>query len=191
MAQYISFNKDVEVGKDTIQSAIDFKEEGKENRIKILEKHGIDINEKWSNQQKWLDALKEMSKDLSDDDMISIGKSTIKKAIIPPFSDIKNILLSLDTGYHLSYRLDGKKMFNMFNGKIKEGIGHYKLIDCDINNKIAIMECNTPQPSKFDEGLIISLIKKFDKNLEPEIELDLTKETRNNGGESCTFIITW
>lgn len=191
MAQYISFNKDVEVGINTIQSAIDFKEEGKEERIKILEKHNININNKWNNQQKWLDALKEMSNNLSDEDMISIGKLTIKKAIIPPFSDVKNILLSLDTGYHLSYRLGGKKMFNMFTGKMKEGIGHYKLIDCDNNKRKAIMECNTPQPSKFDEGLIILLMNKFDKKLKPKIELDLTKETRNDGGDSCTFIITW
>ena len=54
------------------------------------------------------------------------------------------------------------------------------------------MVCNNPCPSKFDEGIIIQIVRKFKPMGSREnIKLDLTQESRKNGGNSCTYIINW
>jgi len=191
MAQFISYIDGVEVKKNVIQSVI----QGKEDRIQLLKNNGIDLNSgKWFDLQKWLNTFKEISTTLNDDELFTLGESTIIDSILPPLLGVKDGLTSLNVGYHLSHKLDGKKMFNILKGPkgVREGIGNVKVIDFDSKNKTAIVTSDTPQPSKFEEGVISQIIKHFGpSDIEPIVKLDLTKESRNDGFESCTFLISW
>ena len=58
MAQFTAFNEDVEVNKPTVLSVINSMEMGKDTRLAILKKNGIDLDAKdWFAQQAWLNAL--------------------------------------------------------------------------------------------------------------------------------------
>ena len=57
----------------------------------------------------------------------------------------------------------------------------------------AVMVCDNPYISKIDEGVITGLLRKCkpEDSVYLEVKLDLTKETRTNGGDSCTFLLRW
>lgn len=193
MAQFIAFDQNVEVNKETIMSVVNSMEKGKETRIGILEKNGINIEKKeWYSQQSWLNAFKEIAATLGDMNLFLIGKAIVDSAKFPPIKNLEEALRSLDVAYHMNHRINGKVMFDSQTGTKKEGIGHYKLTDFNDAGKHAVMVCDNPYPSKFDEGIITQLVRKFKTTAATEsIKLDLAKETRIRGGRSCTYNITW
>ncbi|MGM0579463.1 MAG: hypothetical protein ACQETL_02210 [Bacteroidota bacterium] len=193
MAQFEAFNKKVEVNKQTVLSVVNSMEKGKDNRLSILIKHGIDPNEKeWFNQQKWLNAFKDIAENLGSMNLFLIGKAIISNAEFPPIKDLEEGLKSIDVAYHMNHRLDGETMFNNETGKLTGGIGYYKLTKFDAINKKAEMVCDNPYPSKFDEGIITQVVNKFKPiGSRPEVELDRSKEKRNDGANSDTFLISW
>ena len=160
-----------------------------------MKKNGIDLNSgKWFDLQKWLNAFKEISITLDDKELFMLGESTIKDSLLPPLMGVKDGLTSLNVGYHLNHKLNGKKMFNIMKGPkgIKEGIGNVNIINFNSKNRTAIVTSNTPHPSKFEEGVLTQIIRQFNSDdTEPIVKLDLTKESRNNGAESCTYLISW
>ncbi|NOU16972.1 MAG: hypothetical protein HOO91_05375 [Bacteroidales bacterium] len=193
MAQFVAFDQNVEVNKVTIMSVVNSMEKGKETRISILEKNGISIEKKeWYSQQSWLNAFKEIANTLGDMNLFLIGKAIIDSAKFPPINNLEEALRSLDIAYHMNHRLNGKVMFDSQTGTKTEGIGHYRLTDFNAAGKHAVMVCDNPYPSKFDEGIITQLVRKFKTTAATEsIKLNLTKETRIKGGHSCTYNITW
>ncbi|NVO11909.1 MAG: hypothetical protein HXX16_18270 [Bacteroidales bacterium] len=193
MAQFVAFDQNVEVNKITIMSVVNSMEKGKETRIGILEKNGINVEKKeWYPQQNWLNAFKEIASTLGDMNLFLIGKAIIDSAKFPPINNLEEALRSLDIAYHMNHRLNGKVMFDSQTGNKMEGIGHYKLKEYNAAGKRAIMVCDNPYPSKFDEGIITQLVRKFKETASTEsIKLDLTKETRIKGGHSCTYNIAW
>lgn len=77
--------------------------------------------------------------------------------------------------------------------KITEGIGHYQLTEFNKENRHTPMVCNTPYPSKFDEGVITQIVRNFRPtgSIIQQVELDTSQESRKNGAESCTYSINW
>lgn len=194
MAQFVAINKNVEVNGETVLSFINSMESGKDKRLAILEKYNIAPEPgKWYLQQGWLDAFKEVSRTTGEMNLFLIGKAIIEHAKFPPIKDLEEGLRLIDVAYHMNHRLNGRVMFDGSTGKMAEGIGHYKLEKYDSENKHAIMVCNNPYPSKFDEGIIAQMCRKFKPadSLRESVKLDATKETRKKGGDSCTFIIEW
>ena len=193
MAEFIAINKNVEVNKQTVLSVVNSMDKGKETRLSILVDNGINPEEKeWFNQQKWLNAFKDIAVKLGDMNLFLIGKAIIDNAEFPPIKDLKEALMSIDVAYHMNHRLDSTIMFDSNTGKITEGIGHYKLAEFNEKERKAIMICNNPYPSKFDEGIITQLVRKYRPKMAREtIQLDKSKETRKTGSDSCTYIITW
>lgn len=191
MAQFISFVNGVEVNKQTIESVVNAMENGKENRIQILKDNGIHLESRtWFSQQSWLDSFKVMSKQLGDMNLFLIGKAIIDSAKFPPMKNLEEALNSIDIAYHMNHRLNGKVMFE--EGRKMKGIGNYTLTEFNEKDKTAVMVCNNPYPSKFDEGIITQIVRKFKPyGSNPKVRLDGSKESRVNGAESCTFIITW
>ncbi len=193
MAQFIAQNSNVEVNKQTVLSIVNSMEKSKDVRLDILIRNGINPEEKeWFNQQKWLNAFKDISDKLGQMNLFLIGKAIIDNAQFPPINNLEEGLRSIDVAYHMNHRINGKPMFDPTNGKMTEGIGHYKLTEYNEKNRMAVMVCNNPYPSKFDEGIIVQVVRKFKPMGSREsVTLDITKETRTQGGESCTFIIKW
>ena len=193
MAQFVAINENVEVNKQTVLSFVNSMEKSKDVRLEILKNNGINPDEKeWFNQQKWLNAFKEITDKFGEMNLFLIGKAIIDSAKFPPINDLEEGLKSIDIAYHMNHRIDGKIMFDQKTGKLLEGIGHYKLVEYNENEKTAIMICNNPYPSKFDEGIITQIVRKFKRSGSQEsVKLDTSKESRKFGADSCTYIITW
>ncbi|HTJ50370.1 MAG TPA: hypothetical protein VL443_13010 [Cyclobacteriaceae bacterium] len=182
MAQFIPFQEGVEVNGQTVLAIVNALEAGKVTRFKILSKHGIVDPQPldWYSQKLWLDAFREISETFGVHTLFAIGEAIPQNAIFPPeINDLKKALESIDIAYHLNHR----------GGEI----GHYTLTSFEENKKLAIMVCNNPYPSEFDRGIITTMVKKFVPrgSLIYDVQLDRTKETRLDGAESCTYIITW
>lgn len=168
----------------------------KESRLAILKNHGLEYEEnpdKFYDLQKFLNAFEEVKNQFGEMNVFLIGKSVIDNAQFPPINSLKQALESLDIAYHMNHRKGGQMMFNPQTGQMLEGIGHLKLAKYDEANKVAEMVCHTPYPSKFEEGLIVQIVRKFkpEGSIRTKVELDETKETRRKGAETCTFKISW
>lgn len=198
MAQYQSFEEDILVGGNNTsliglglssQSSISTTQ-----REAIIQKHQLDMRTgAWNKLQSVLDAFKDISELIGDNNLITIGKMTVENATFPPMEGLEMALKSIDVGYHMNHQKDGEAMFNPETGEMTEGIGHYKLESYDYSGKSAVMVCHTPYPSKFEEGLILHMARKFKPtgSIRQRVVLDPNKETRLLGGETCTFNITW
>ncbi len=193
MAQFIAINERVEVHADTVMAVVNSMKTGKETRVKILNAHSIYPEKKeWFSQQNWLNAFKEVFQLLGGMNLFMIGKAVISTAQFPPMRNLHEALQSLDVAYHMNHRVNGQVMFDHTTGSMTEGIGHYHLTEFNAAGKRAVMVCNNPYPSKFDEGIITQLVRKFKPlGARESIKLDTTKETRLEGGDSCTYQITW
>jgi hypothetical protein len=182
MAQFVPFQKGVEVNGQTVLAIVNALDAGRATRFRILKKHGIldpHPNE-WYSQQAWLDAFREISEELGAHTLFAIGEAIPENAIFPPeINDLPKALSSIDIAYHLNHR----------GGEI----GHYTLIDFNSENCTAIMVCNNPYPSDFDRGIISTMVRKFvpSTSFIYDVQLDSSKETRLKGADSCTYIITW
>lgn len=194
MAEFVAFNADVEVNGQTIYAFVNCMERGKDKRLAILEKHGIALNPNdWYNQQKWLNAFKEVAESVGEMNLFLIGSAIIENAQFPPIKNMEEGLGVIDVAYHMNHRLNETVMFNPENGQMLEGIGHYSLLSYNAAEKTAVMVCNNPYPSKFDEGIISAVCNKF-KPADVQkisVKVDISKERRTKGGESCTYIISW
>jgi len=193
MTQFIAIINNVEVNRNTVLAFVNSMESGKDIRLDFLLKNGIDPEkENWIDQQKWLNAFKDIATNLGEMNLFLIGKAIIDNATFPPVKDLKEGLKSIDIAYHINHRLNGQTMFDPIEEKMIEGIGHYTLTEYDPDKKKAIMVCDNPYPSKFDEGIITQIVRKFKPaGAHETIKLDTSKESRKNGAESCTFLISW
>lgn len=182
MAQFVSFQKGVEVSGEAVLAVVNALDAGKATRMKILEKHGIADPHPggWYSQQLWLDAFREISEIFGVHTLFAIGEAIPENAVFPPEVDgLKKSLASIDLAYHLNHR----------GGEI----GHYSLVEFDEAKRSAVMVCNNPYPSEFDRGIITTMTRKFvpQNSMIYDVQLDPSKETRLRGGNSCTYLITW
>src|SRR5687767_6547494 len=97
MAQFIAFNPAVEVDGGTVLSFVNSMKTGQEKRQNILNRHGIFAEAgSWTNQQKWLDAFKEIASSVGDLNLFLIGTAIIDNAQFPPISNLEEGLRLLD-----------------------------------------------------------------------------------------------
>ena len=193
MAQFKAFSNEVEVNHQTVMAFINSMPQGQNKRREILEKHGIVLDTKeWYNQQKWLDAFKEVAEKYGEMNLFLIGKAIIENADFPPMNSIGDALNAIDVAYHMNHRINGKIMFDSETGEKLKGIGNYKLSYYNEKEQRAIMVCDNPYPSKFDEGIITQIVRNFQTySFKCKILLDTTKETRKDGANTCTYNISW
>jgi len=182
MAQFVPFQEGVEVYGQTVLAIVNALEAGRTTRSKILDKHGLsDVQlTAWYSQRLLLDAFKEIAETFGMHTLFAIGEAVPENAIFPPEIDnLEKALQLMDYGYHLNHR--------------GGDIGHYTLTHFDPATHTAVMFCNNPYPSEFDRGLITTMVKKFvpATSLIFDVQRDVTKETRLQGADSCTYNITW
>lgn len=192
MAEYKTFESGIEAGGNELP-IVALGTLSKQRKKEIIDKYGLNTEEgAWNDLQSLLDAMKEIAESIGEMNLFMIGKELMEGAKFPPMDGLESALKSIDIAYHMNHRKNGKPMFDPNTGQMTEGIGHYDLVRFDEENKEAMLVCHTPYPSKFEEGLIVQVARKF----KPEgsflkVQLDTTKETRREGGERCTFKITW
>lgn len=181
MAQFIAFDDHVEVNGRTILSVINAMEFGREMRLEILKEHGIDPDpEKWYHQQMWLNVFKSIYHHVGEKTLFMIGRAIPNNAAFPnDIKDLRSALESIDTAYHMNHR----------GGEI----GYYRLMAFDAKQRRAVMECRNPYPSEFDRGIITTMLRIYKPKsyILGACILDQSKETRREGGESCSYLINW
>ena len=193
MAEYKVFESNIEAGGNELP-IVALGTLGQMRKKEIIEKYGLKTNEgAWNDLQSLLSAMKEVAESVGEMNLFLIGKEVVDATAFPPMDSLESALRSIDIAYHMNHRKNGKVMFDPDTGTMTEGIGHYELKSFDAIGRKAEMVCKTPYPSKFEEGLIVQIVRKFKPkgSLLPRVELDTTKETRRDGGESCTFKISW
>lgn len=196
--QFIAFESGIEVNGQTVYSIVDalgsFKKLAHEillpSGIGNMTKNGYEIKmDEWYSQTSWLRAFEMIAKEIGEATLKRIGTKIPENAKFPPWvKDIDSAIKSIDIAYHMNHRKNGTIMFDPDTGKMLEGIGHYGYERIENENKI-ISKCKNPYPDSFDLGIITAMAKRFE--LKANIYHDDSKECRKNGGESCTYIITW
>ncbi len=182
MAQFIPFQPGVEVKGQSLLSIVNAIEFGKEVRLAILKKHGIEnpVPDGWYSQEKMMNAFKEIADQIGNNTLFAIGKSILENVVFPPqIDDLEKALHSIDMAYQMHHR--------------GGDTGCYKLVKFDSKKREAIMECKNPYPSEFDRGIISAVLRRFKPkdSFKYDVVLDLMKETRLKGAYSCTYWITW
>ncbi len=182
MAHYIPFEKGVEVKGEAVLSIINALVTGQARRIEILARNGITNLQPgtWYSQENYLNGYKEIGEVMGSATLFMIGSAIPQNAIFPPDIDnLEKALNAIDIAYNMNHR----------NGDI----GYYKVQSFDNENKTAVMECKNPYHSIFDRGLILAMVTRFGpaNSKKKDVVLDKTKETRMNGGDSCTYNIYW
>ena len=179
MAQYIGFDPHVEVNGQTVLTIIEGMAMVKSLAVQILKENGLSNIEKdhWYSQQNWLNVYKTIGQKLGPSTLYQIGTKIPENANFPPDIDtLHKALTSIDIAYHFNHR----------GGEI----GHYTLSSFGKNE--AIMICENPYPCDFDRGLISAMVHRFvGAGNSCIVTHSLQGECRKNGGESCTYTISY
>lgn len=191
MAQFVSFNPEVEVTGAAVLAVVDGMGEFRNMAERILVQHGIrnPQPDAWYSQQAWLNAFKTISEKIGPRTLFAIGKKMLEAVAWPDWiNSLETGMTSIDLNYHMCHRLNGALMLNEQTGEMTPGIGHYAYKGLTSESS-AVMVCTNPYPSEFDRGIIIAMGRRFKPGL--NVRLDTTQPTRTQGADSCTYIIEW
>ena len=181
MASFKAIDPGVEVSGTSILSFLYAIEFGREMRAEILSEHDIEPTEdSWHNQQRYLDALKQIAENVGEKTMFLMGKAVPESATFPrEIQGVEAALNSINVAYQMNHRGDD--------------IGYYKLVEFDADMHRAVMECKNPYPSEFDRGILTTMVRKFtaEKANAVDVVLDTTKPSRREGGDTCWYVIGW
>ena len=194
MAQFVAFNKDVEVNGETVLSIVDGMGVYRDKAMKFLAGNGIHNPElgKWYSQQQWLNAFKSISESTGGYTLFNIGKKIPENAQFPKEIDtIEKALSAIDVAYHMNHRAHGSVLFNPKTGAMQEGIGHYGFEK--LKDKTIKMVCDNPYPCDFDRGIIEAMAQKFKPgdSIIIMVKHDDTQPCRKKGADSCTYVVSW
>lgn len=177
MAQFIAFEKGVEVNGQTIIAMIEGMEHSREKAIEILDNYGIKNPQKdeWYSQQSWLNAFKKIALNVGAYALYCIGVKIPENAEFPPGIDsLEKALESINVAYQMNHR-GGEIGYYKFQ-KAKNGSMHFI--------------CNTPYHCEFDRGIIEGVARKYaegGKHL--VVKHDDHLHCRELGDDSCTYHI--
>ena len=147
------------------------------------------IPEEWYLLEDKIKILQKVLEYVGPTTLKAVGQKIPENAIFPPdIDDIHKAISSINIAYHMNHRKAGEIMYNKVTGTITEGIGYYGYQAVEGEKKI-ISVCENPNISEYDEGILTAMARRFESSV--KVELDTSKPTRRNGGDSCTFIITW
>jgi hypothetical protein len=167
--------------------------------LRFLVKHGVippgrdgkpvlELNV-WYSQAKWLKAFEDIASTVGKNVLFEIGRRLGLEAWAPDqMKDVPSALQFLDIGYHSYHRRFGEVMFDAKTGRMLEGIGHIGCRPVPGERRI-ISVCENPYPCRFDLGLLTGLAARFQAGA--RVDHDDKAPCRDNGADSCTYIISW
>ncbi len=186
MAEYTSFEPGVEVLGDVLSAFVaGFPPEFRESGLAILAKHGIGAPRpgEFYPLQSFLNAMKEIGENYSDQMLFRVGQQIALYAKLPPEIDsLEKSLASIDVAYHMNHRAGNIGQY----GYAREHTSSHAM------NK-AKMVCANPYPCAFDRGVIEGFAQRFKppQCLDVVVRHDDSQPCRRHGGDSCTYIIAW
>ena len=164
--------------------------------MKYLKKYGLTVDEKGDLDRSafyplgsWLGAFQTIAKDVGVNSLYTIGKKIPENAPLPPhIADIRSALTGIDIAYHASHRKNGLPMFNMANGEMLEGIGHYKC-ELSASEQKTVVVCDSAYPCELDRGIVTGFATRFEPMA--KVAHDNSAPCRKKGGSSCTYVVSW
>ena len=195
MAQFISYNPNIEVAGVYVFSFINAMRRDIEYRQEVLAKHNIIAHKDntWYPLQAFLNAMKEIGDTTGEMNLFIMGLSAIKNTPILDNTNLKEVLAMTNNRIHALHRLEGKLMYNPTTGEKLEGLGNIILTEFDDNNGIATITSDSPYPSKTEEGVFTGRLQQY-KPINSEfhqVKEDITKPRKSQGDDSTTFILRW
>lgn len=195
MAQFISYNPNIEVAGVYVFSFINSMRRDIEYRQDVLARHGIVAQKDhvWYPLQAFLDAMKEIGETTGEMNLFIMGLSAIKNTPILANTNLKDVLAMTNNRIHSLHRLDGKPMYNAATGEKLEGLGNLVLTEFDDINGTATITSNSPYPSKTEEGVFTGRLQQYKPTNSEfhQVKEDITKPRKSQGDESTTFILRW
>lgn len=196
MAEFISYNPDIEVAGLYVFSIINAMKRGIELRQSILAKHGIVAKEEpntYYSFQAFLNAMKEIADTTGEMNLFIMGISAVKNSPIQANISLREVLAQTNKRLHSLHRLNGQSMYNEATDTIVEGLGDMELLEFDELNKTAVVVSTTPYPTKTEEGVFtarLQLYRPKDSDIY-DVKEDITKPRKSQGADSTTFLLRW
>jgi hypothetical protein len=195
MAQFISYNPNIEVAGVYVFSFINSMRRDIEYRQDVLARHGIVAHKDhiWYPLQAFLDAMKEIGETTGEMNLFIMGLSAIKNTPILANTNLKDVLAMTNNRIHSLHRLDGKPMYNAATGEKLEGLGNLVLTEFDDINGTATITSDSPYPSKTEEGVFTGRLQQYKPTNSEfhQVKEDITQPRKSQGGDSTTFILRW
>lgn len=194
MALFKAYRDDIDGNIDLLIPYFNADTRGKEKRLEVFRKHGIDLNkERIYPMQTLLNYLKDVSEELGEMNVFSVGYASAYSLDIKNFKNFKDVVEQLNIIYHTMYTIKGKPLYDPKTKTFESGLGAYTVTVFDEQKKRMEVKSTTPFHSKFDEAVLMGLCERFRKPgiTSTDLYLDITKERRATGGDSCTYIVTW
>jgi len=142
--------------------------------------------EAWYPFDAFLRAFARASQHMGDSVLHQIGVSVMKSVEwLPSVKDLKSMMESMDAGYHLHHRKNGRPMWNAVTGRIQEGIGHYRW---KLRPDGAVeVESNNPYPCAFDKGMLFGGLRRL--HAVGSVVHDDSMPCRKRGHGSCVYVV--
>ena len=179
MAQFEAFDSNVEIIGKTVRVVVETMALFERMATDIFAKHGIMnvADDGWYPQQAYLDVFREIYERIGLNTMKMIGKQVPDKVLWPPnITTIEEALASIDVAYHMNHR----------GGEI----GYYRFEQT--GQRSGTIVSYNPYPCPFDHGLIEATAKKFaSPGMHVHVAHDQSQPCRVNGGDRCTYHISW
>ena len=195
MAQFISYDPNIEVASIYVFSFINSMRRDIEYRQEVLARHNI-IAQKdnvWYPLQHFFDAMKEIGETTGEMNLFIMGLSAIKNTPITSNTNLKDVLMMTNNRIHSLHRLHGKPMYNMQTGEKLEGLGNIVLTEFDDINRTATIVSENAYPSKTEEGVFTGRLQQY-KPINSEfhqVKEDITLPRKSQGDDSTTFLLRW
>jgi len=147
--------------------------------------------DQWYPLDAWVRVFDRIHGEFGNFTLRQVGMHIPKNTKLPPqIKDIHTCMQFMDLSYHFNHGINGKHMFNLETGEMKEGIGHYRYISnppAQGVQKISL-EVDSPYPCPFDEGVVTAAAQLFKPNASVAHD---KASCRSRGGTNCTYHVTW
>lgn len=196
MAQFTSYNPEIEVAGLYVFSFINAMKRGVELRQSILAKHGIVAKEEpntYYSFQAFLNAMKEISDITGEMNLFIMGTSAVKNSPIQANASLREVLAQTNKRLHALHRLNNQSMYNQATDTVVAGLGDIELLEFDELNKTAVVVSTTPYPTKTEEGVLTARLQLYrpENSQIFDVKEDITKPRKSQGADSTTFLLRW
>ncbi len=162
--------------------------------LEILAESGIHSPQQgeWYSQQLWFDAFRKIAARIGEEALRDIGRSIPQNADFPAAgTTLHDALAAIDIAYHMNHSQAGKLLYDVENGKIMDGIGHYKY-ESTGETSGTISACN-PYPCEFDRGIIEGVVAGHSKipSARTDVRHLVQEGCREHGDRCCKYHISW
>lgn len=182
MAQYIAFDRNVEVSGKIVCALFEAAYANEKAFCEIVTKYGLDRPDadEWYNLQNYLNAINEIAKLYGPNLLFCVGKSIAGSIrFLAKNHSLETALAHLNDSIQ-NYHRGGET-------------GYYKLLSFSSEKKEAQIECKNPYPCYLDRGILTAVCRDYrpSNSKVVHIELDTSRPNRLAGGHVSYYNIIW